>query len=57
MESSKSRSKKEVYSNIILPQEIRKISNNLNLHPKQSEKEQTEPKVSSRKKSQRSEQK
>ena len=27
MESSKSCSKKEVYSNIILPQEIRKISN------------------------------
>ena len=44
-------SKKEVYSNTSLPQEMRKIShNNLNLHLKQLEKqEQTKPKVSRRK--------
>ena len=45
MRHSKSCSKREVYSNTILSQEIRKISNNLNLHLKQLEKEeQTKPK-------------
>ena len=47
---SKSSSKREVYSNTILPQETRKISNNLTLRLKQLEKEeQTKPKVSRRK--------
>ena len=41
--------KGEVYSNIILPQET-KLSNNVTLHLKQLEKEQTKPKVSKRKK-------
>ena len=46
----KSSSKREVYSNTISPQETRKISNNLNLHLKQLEKEeQRKPKVSRRK--------
>ena len=36
---SKSSSKKEVYSNTSLPQETRKISNNLTLHLKELEKE------------------
>ena len=50
MGCSKSSSKREVYSNSILPQETRKISNNLNLPLKQLEKEeQTKPKVSRRK--------
>ena len=51
MGSSKSSSKREVYSNKILPQETRKISiNNLTLHLKQLEKEeQRKPKVSKRK--------
>ena len=50
MGHSKSSSKREVYSNTILPQETRKISNNLPLHLKQLEKEeQTKPKVSRRK--------
>ena len=50
MGCSKSNSKREVYSNTILPQEIRKISNNLTLHVKELEKEeQTKPKVSRRK--------
>ena len=40
MGRSKSSAKREVYSNIILPQERRKISNNLTLHLKQLEKEQ-----------------
>ena len=49
MGCSKSSSKREVCSNISLPQEIRKSSNNLTLHLKQPEKEQTKPKVSRRK--------
>ena len=52
MGCSKSSSKREVYSNTILPQETRKISekNNLTLHLKQLEKEeQAKPKVSRRK--------
>ena len=50
MGCSKSGSKREVYSNTILPQETRKISNNLTLHLKDLEKEeQTKPKVSRRK--------
>ena len=49
MGCSKSSSKREVYSNTILLQETRKISNNLTLHPKELEKEeQTKPKVSRR---------
>ena len=40
MGCSKSSSKREVYSNTILPQETRKISNNLTLHIKQLEKEE-----------------
>ena len=46
---SKSTSKREVYSNAVLPQEIRKISNNLTLHVKQLEKEQTKSKDIKRK--------
>ena len=51
MGHDKSSSKKEVYSNTILPQETRKISvNKLMLHIKQLEKEeQAKPKVSRRK--------
>ena len=50
MAYSKSCSKRDVYSNTILPQEIRKISNNLTLHLKQLDKKQTKPfKVSRRK--------
>ena len=51
MGHSKSSSKREVYSNIFLPQETRKSSNKQpNLHLKQLEKEeQTKPKVSRRK--------
>ena len=42
--------KREVYSNKILPQDTRKISNNLTLHLKQLEKgEEKNPKVSRRK--------
>ena len=49
MERSKSSSKREVYSNTILPQETSQI-NNLTLHLKQLEKkEQKNPKVSRRK--------
>ena len=49
MGCSKSSSKREVYSNTILPQET-EISNNLTLYLKQLEKEeQTKPKVSRRK--------
>ena len=42
MEWSKSSSKREVYSNTVLPQETRKKSqiNNLTLHLKQLEKEE-----------------
>ena len=47
---SKSSSNRELYSTTILPQETRKISNNLSLHLKKLEKkEQTKPKVSRRK--------
>ena len=50
MGCSKSNSKKEVYSNTILPQETRKTSNRqLTLHLKQLEKEQNPPKISRRK--------
>ena len=51
MGCSKSSSKREVYSNTILPQETGKISNKQsNLTPKELEKEeQTKPKVSRRK--------
>ena len=50
MGCTKSSSKRENYSATSLPQEIRKISNNLNLHLKQLEKEeQTKPKGSRRK--------
>ena len=50
MRYSKSGSKREVHSNTGLPQETRKISNNLTLHLKKLEKEeQTKPKVSRRK--------
>ena len=50
MGCSKSSSKREVYSNTILPQETRSISNNLTLHLKQLEKEeQKNPKVSRKK--------
>ena len=38
-------SKREVYSNKSLPQEARKISNNLTLYLKELEKEQTKPKT------------
>lgn len=37
----RSGTKREVYSNTGLPQETRKISNNLTLHLKELEKEQT----------------
>ena len=47
MRRSKRSSKRKVYSNKIVPQETRKIFNNLTLHVKQLEKEkQTKPKVS-----------
>ena len=50
MGCSKSSCKREVYRNTVLPQDTRKISNNLTLHLKQLEKErQTKPKVSRRK--------
>ena len=51
MRCRKSSSKREVYSNTILPQETKKISNKQpNLHLKQLEKEeQKNPKVSRRK--------
>ena len=50
-------SKREVHSDMGLPQEIRKISNNLTYHLKELEKEQTKPKVSRRKEIKRSERK
>ena len=37
---SKSRSKREVYSDTLLPQETRKVSNKLTLHLKKLEKEE-----------------
>ena len=50
MGCSKRSSKREVYSNTILPQEATNISNNLTLHLKEAEKEeQKNPKVSRRK--------
>ena len=50
MGCSKRGSKREVYSNTSLPEEIRKSSHNLTLHLKQLEREeQTKPKVSRRK--------
>ena len=50
MEFSKISSKREVYSNTILPQETRKTLNRLTLHVKQEEKEeQKHPKISRRK--------
>ena len=49
MGCTKSSPKKEVSSKLILPQEKRKISNNLTLQLKQLEKEQTKPKLSRRK--------
>ena len=50
MGCNKKSSKWEVYSNTILPQETKKISNNLSLNLKQLETdEQTKPKVSKRK--------
>ena len=48
MGCSKSSSKRDVSSNTILPQETRKISNNLSLHLKELDKEQTKPEVSRR---------
>ena len=48
MGCSKSSSKRKVYSNTSLPQETRKISNNLHLKELEK-KEQTKPKVSRRK--------
>ena len=49
MGSRESSSKREVYSNTILPQETRKTSNKQSLHLKQLEKEQRTPKISRRK--------
>ena len=46
---NKSCFKKEVHSDTDLPQETRKISNNLTYHLKLLEKEQTKPKGSRRK--------
>ena len=43
------RSKRDIYSNTNLPQETRKISNNLTLHLKELEREETKPKGSRRK--------
>ena len=49
MGCTKSSFKREVYSHTSLPQETRKISNNLTLHLKELGKEQTKPKESRRK--------
>ena len=50
MGCSKSSSKREVHSNTDIPQEIRKITNNLIYHKKELEKKvQTKPKVNRRK--------
>ena len=52
MGCSKNSSKREVYSNTILPQETRKISNRQpNFTPKTEEQQQKNPKISRRKKS------
>ena len=48
MGHSKCSSKREVYSDTGLPQETRKISNNINLHLKELEEELTKPKLSER---------
>ena len=48
--SSKSSSKREVYSNTGLPQETRKISSNLSYHLKELEKEEQSPKSAERRK-------
>ena len=45
----KSSSKKEVHNDIVLPQEIRKISNNLSLKRMRKTNKQTNPKVSRKK--------
>ena len=47
---SKSGPKKEVYGNTGLPQETRKISNNINLNLRKLEKRTNKPKVRRRKK-------
>ena len=44
MRCSKNNIKREVYSNIGLAQETRKVSNNLNKHKREQEKEQIRPK-------------
>ena len=50
MGCSKSRSKTEVHSNTVLPQETRKISNRQpNFTPKLEKEEQKKPKISRRK--------
>ena len=49
MGCSKSRSKTEVNSNTVLPQEARKTLDNLTLHLKQLEKRTKTPKISRRK--------
>ena len=49
MGCSKSTSGREVHSDKCLPQETRKVSNNLNLHLKELEKEQVKLQVSRRK--------
>ena len=50
MRCSKMSSKREIYSNTILPQETRKISNKqTNLTPKGTRERKTKPKVSRRK--------
>ena len=52
VESHRSTSKTEVYSNKVLPQETRKISNEHQiLYPKQLEREKQKPKMAERKKS------
>ena len=48
LELSKTGSKREVYSDTRIHQEKRKISNYLNLHLKELEKEQIKPKVNRR---------
>ena len=55
MGCSKSSSKREVYSNAILSQETREISNNLILHIKQLEKEEQQQQKNPHKVSRRKE--
>ena len=45
MRHSKSSSKREVYSNISLPQETRRVSKNLNLYLREIENVEQNPKV------------